>query len=122
MRYGKQLWISLAAVILSTAVTAGFTGAIQIPWDGDSQPASAVGGPNKIHFNGVLTDPNNNNNPLNGFFDMTFRFFDVETEGTALWSETQDSVRVNKGVFNVFLGASTPFPAPLFQLTPLFLH
>ncbi|MDO8614241.1 MAG: hypothetical protein Q7T33_00710 [Dehalococcoidia bacterium] len=117
----KQLWISVAAVVLSAVVTAGFTGAIQIPWDGDSQPASAVGGPSKIHFNGVLTDPATGN-PLNGFFGMTFRFFTTETEGTALWSETQDSVRVNKGVFNVFLGASTPFPALLFEQAPLFLE
>jgi len=42
-----------------------------------------------------------------GSYKLTFKLYDVETGGTALWSETQ-SVLVSKGIFSVALGSVTP--------------
>jgi len=39
---------------------------------------------------------------------MTFRIYDVATGGIALWTETQSSVTVSDGMYNVVLGSVTP--------------
>lgn len=46
----------------------------------------------------------------NGNYDITFKLYEVETGGTAVWSETQ-SVRVTGGVYSVLLGEVTPLTA-----------
>ncbi|MGB5106158.1 MAG: hypothetical protein WBP29_04240 [Candidatus Zixiibacteriota bacterium] len=51
--------------------------------------------------------------PLDGTFDIAFAIYDVASDGTALWTETQ-SVVVNEGLFIVLLGAVQPIPADLF--------
>lgn len=60
--------------------------------------------PNLIDFNGRLTD--SSGNTINQTVDITFKLYDVETGGTALWTETQ-SVTVTDGLFNVKLGSVT---------------
>lgn len=62
--------------------------------------------PSKMSYQGVLTD--NNGNPQNGTFTMTFGLYTTPTGGSPLWSETQNTVQVNNGIFNVLLGSVNP--------------
>jgi len=57
--------------------------------------------------------------PVTGPTPMVFRIFDAEAGGTALWSETQPSVVVEDGLFNVLLGSATPLNPDLFASPPL---
>jgi len=70
--------------------------------------------PRLINYQGRLTD--NSGNPLNGSHSLTFRIFDAEAAGNLLWEETQTSVVIQKGVFNILLGSVTninlPFDKP----------
>ena len=70
--------------------------------------------PQKISYQGVLTD--NYNNPLNGQYNMKFRLYDTETGGSPLWNETQDTVRVTNGIFNVLLGENTSLSGVAFDV------
>jgi len=60
----------------------------------------------QFNYQGLLLDAASDPVP-DGDYDLTFAIYDVPTEGTALWSETQ-TVAVAEGLFNVLLGASTP--------------
>jgi hypothetical protein len=48
-----------------------------------------------------------------GPYAVVFTIYDAETDGTALWNETQDVTQVG-GVFIAYLGTVTPFPTNLF--------
>jgi hypothetical protein len=65
-----------------------------------------AGIPQKINYQGYLTDAQGE--PINGTVEMVFSIYDVPKEGTPLWTETQ-SVQVVAGVYNVLLGAKSPF-------------
>src|SRR3990172_8144431 len=69
--------------------------------------------PQTINFQGYLTDPLGA--PVNSTLSITFRIFDAATNGNLLWSETQPSVAVTTGVFNVVLGTGMTFPGNLFD-------
>jgi hypothetical protein len=67
---------------------------------------SLAGIPQLINYQGMLTD--NSGNPLNGSYNITFRIYDDPSAGTKKWEETQSSVSVTNGLFNVILGSVTP--------------
>lgn len=70
--------------------------------------------PNLIDYQGRLTD--DNGDPVTGNVSITFSIYDVETGGTALWTETQGSIDVEAGLFQVSLGSSSRFlPDSLFD-------
>jgi len=60
--------------------------------------------PNLIDFNGRLTD--SSGNAVDQTVNITFKLYDAESGGTALWTETQ-TVNVTDGLFNVQLGSVT---------------
>lgn len=64
--------------------------------------------PNKISYQGLLTTSSGAPVP-DGSYDLTFKIFNVSTEGSALWTENHNGVAVQHGTFNVFLGSVTPF-------------
>jgi len=66
--------------------------------------ASVADVPRTIHFQGVLTD--SEESPLVGTHTVTFRIYDVESGGSALWSETID-VSCDDGLFSIILGSTT---------------
>ncbi len=79
--------------------------------------------PQQINYQGYLVDPGTGD-PANGPYDMRFLIYSVAEEGDALWSETQSSVDVANGVFNVQIGqnpSGNPFPEGLF-VSPLYLE
>jgi len=61
--------------------------------------------PKYINFQGKLTD-SDGNPAADGTYTVTFRLYDVETGGTALWTEEQ-SVTVTSSIFNAVLGTET---------------
>ncbi len=69
--------------------------------------------PNLIDYHGGITDENGNY--MNGPVSVTFSIYEVETDGTVLWSETQNPVYVSNGLFHVFLGAVETLPDDLFD-------
>ena len=51
--------------------------------------------------------------PVSGSQAVTYRFYDVATGGTALWSEALP-VTLDDGYFSTQLGATTPLTAAVF--------
>jgi hypothetical protein len=68
-------------------------------------PAWPQGVPERIHFQGRLTDASSQ--PVNSTVSMTFRLYTAATGGAAIWTETQ-SVAVVGGLYNVQLGEISP--------------
>jgi hypothetical protein len=58
-----------------------------------------------IHFQGILTD--DGGGPIEGTHSIIFRIYNVESGGTALWTETID-VTCEGGLFSVMLGSTSP--------------
>jgi len=75
--------------------------------------------PQTINYQGYLTD--SNGNPLSGNYNIKFSIYNSATGGTAIWSETHNSVTVTNGVFGVILGEINPVPLELFDGTDKFL-
>ena len=69
--------------------------------------------PNVVSFQGRLAG--SGGDAVNGTLSITFSLYDAETGGTALWSETQSSVEINDGLFQVALGSITTLPNNLFD-------
>ena len=67
--------------------------------------AAAADPPERINYQGVLR--NNADAPLDGTFAMTFRFFNAASGGDEILVDTQGSVTVSGGLFNVELGGGT---------------
>lgn len=74
-------------------------------------PAHAAA-PTMINYEGVLED--NLGNPIDGTVSIVFTIYDASTGGASLWTETQASVAVSNGLFNVLLGAVTPLTPGVF--------
>ncbi len=75
----------------------------------------------EINYQGWLGDASDTNE-VTDVLDMNFRLYDAETEGALLWSETQSAVNIDKGIFNVLLGSTTPIPSNIFTGDPLWLE
>jgi hypothetical protein len=78
-----------------------------------------AGVPGQISYQGKLTDAMQI--PLDGTYSMQFDLFNVETDGTPLWSETQDVI-VGGGVFNILLGAVNPLDSSAFATEEVYLE
>lgn len=81
--------------------------------------SAAVTPPNKMNFQGRLTDASGN--PLTGTYDMQFKLYSAASGGTLLWAETRtaansNAVTVTSGLFSVRLGEGT-LVAPSTQLS-----
>ncbi len=75
-----------------------------------SKQAAVAQAPQTISYQGVLTDGNGNVAP-DGNYSITFKLYNVPSQGTSLWEEEQ-SVPVSQGIFNAILGSVTPFDLP----------
>ncbi len=62
--------------------------------------------PKMINYQGMLTD--DLGDPMTDTLDLEFGIYTQEAGGTPEWSETQNGVQVEKGLFNVILGGVTP--------------
>ncbi len=62
--------------------------------------------PHKINYQGYITD--SAGIPLDGSYKFDFGLYDMETGGNLLWSESQETVSVDQGIFHILLGANFP--------------
>jgi len=67
--------------------------------------------PATLGYQGRLAD--SAGNPISATLSITFRLFDVQTGGSALWTEVQPAVDVDGGNLAVQLGSVTPLPASI---------
>ena len=74
--------------------------------------------PQMINYQGILFD--GDGKTVTGNRSIEFLLYDTETEGSALWSETQN-VSVMEGLFTVLLGSVKPIPASVFDSTVVYL-
>jgi hypothetical protein len=77
-----------------------------------SLPAFAV--PPFINYQGIITDKTTGDPITSSGLTMRFRIYDAETDGTMLWEEPR-TLPVENGIYNVALGAVTPFTTDLFS-------
>ncbi len=66
--------------------------------------------PEIISYQGLLSD-SEGNAVEDGSYDLTFRLFEAQNAGEAVWSESQ-SVFIVNGIFNVLLGSETDLSIP----------
>lgn len=66
--------------------------------------------PPLIRYQGTVIDANNV--PIEGTYTLTFRLYNAQTGGAAVWTETQSGVPVSRGVFNVLLGQTASLTLP----------
>jgi hypothetical protein len=69
--------------------------------------------PKLINYQGMLTD--DSDHPLSGSYNLTFRIYDDTTGGNLKWSETQNGIQVEDGLFSVVLGKATALNLPFDQ-------
>ncbi|MFC1799843.1 tail fiber domain-containing protein [Candidatus Eisenbacteria bacterium] len=63
--------------------------------------------PQKINYQGRLTD-NVTGEPRVGSHAMSFRLYDVASDGTDMWSESHIVMADSAGIFSVLLGSTNP--------------
>ena len=75
-----------------------------------SHAHAAVGINPQINFQGKLANPNGTN-VTDGTYSIVFSLYSVASGGSNVWTETQGSVSVADGIFQVSLGSVTTLPA-----------
>jgi hypothetical protein len=75
--------------------------------------------PQMINYQGKITTPAGA--LVDTTVGMIFTIYDDSTAGSALWTETQDSVIVQKGIFSVILGSINPIPDGIFVGSVMYL-
>ncbi|RKZ31661.1 hypothetical protein DRQ36_01190 [bacterium] len=71
--------------------------------------------PQLISYQGLLTDDVTGDPVPDGYYDITFRIYDSESGGTALWTEAHvgiSQVFVEDGLYKVMLGSLVPLDLP----------
>lgn len=71
------------------------------------KPVSAAN-PTTVNFQGKVVN-SNGTNVSDGTYTFVFKLYTVSSGGSAIWTETDSSVSVTSGTFQVNLGASCPF-------------
>jgi len=62
--------------------------------------------PSQMHYQGYLSAPEGS--PLDTTLSMTFTIYDDSLGSNVIWTETQPSIVVGEGLFNVLLGSVAP--------------
>lgn len=71
-------------------------------------PAANAVNPATMSFQGKVVNANGTN-VTDGTYGFVFKLYTVSSGGSAIWTETDSSVGVTAGVFQVNLGANCPF-------------
>lgn len=105
------IWLPTPGNIIFTLLTisvlfwANSVGAIPFLSAGTDQSSILNTSSSTIAYQGYLID--SGGNPVNEAISITFRLYNVDSGGTALWSEAQ-TVTISDGLFSVLLGSQTP--------------
>ncbi len=92
-------FIVVVGLVFSVSGIMGFTASAAVP--------------KIMSYQGYLTDTVGT--PISGNRSMTFRLYDVASNGSPLWTETQPSVALTNGIYQVNLGSVTPLNLPFDQ-------
>lgn len=92
-------FIIVVGLVFSVSGIMGFTASAAVP--------------KTMSYQGYLTDTVGT--PISGNRSMTFRLYDVASNGSPLWTETQPSVALTNGIYQVNLGSVTPLNLPFDQ-------
>jgi hypothetical protein len=65
----------------------------------------------RISVQGILKK-GNGNAVADGYYPLTFRVYNTEQGGAAIWTEVQPDVELAGGIYNVLLGSVTPINLP----------
>ena len=83
-------------------------------------PALLAATTGQINYQARLLDASGRR--INDTVVLAFKFYDAETDGNLLWSETHEGVVVVDGIYSVVLGATTPIPASVFAQDGIYLE
>ncbi|MDD3679790.1 MAG: hypothetical protein PHX72_02980, partial [Candidatus Shapirobacteria bacterium] len=108
-KYFSFLVIALLIGALSWGIYAQF---IARPPEEPSLAALPTLPPNLISFQGRLT--NTVGTPIHATVSASFKIYDVDEGGSALWSETKNITTNIDGIFNTMLGSSNPVDPSVF--------
>ncbi|MFZ4560029.1 MAG: hypothetical protein ACOYOD_07495, partial [Saprospiraceae bacterium] len=72
--------------------------------------AGALYGQATLSMQGTIRNSTGSAVP-DGTYSLTFKLYTVESGGTAVWTETQNEVRVVGGVYSALLGSTEPLNA-----------
>lgn len=86
-----------------------------------SRAEAAAGVNQTINFQGKIINKTGGTNISDGTYSFTFKIYDASSGGNQLWSETQSSVSVTNGIFQVALGSTTPLTSVNFNQDALWL-
>jgi hypothetical protein len=75
--------------------------------------------PQYLNFQGTLADASGN--PITGTLSIQFSLYTDPTAGTLLWTETEPSVNISNGFFDVNLGQFTPLGDAVFNNPAIWL-
>lgn len=75
--------------------------------------ASAWAVPSMINYQGAMVD--SDGVPADGIFSITFSMWDDPASGNLLWNETQATVEIIDGLFDVMLGSVNPITRQVFD-------
>ncbi len=76
--------------------------------------------PDFINYQGTLTD--SSGNPISGTVSITLSFYNNQTGGFYLWTETHSTVEVVNGLFHLQMGSVTPLSTDMFTGQDLWLE
>ena len=80
----------------------------------------SAGIPAAISYQGRILDTSGDP-VVDGLYSVTFTIYDAPTAGNSKWTETQSSVTVINGLFNVELGSVTPLDDSVFSIPERYL-
>lgn len=89
-----------------------------------SSSAQAAPPPNTMNFQGRLAD-SSGAAVADGLYNIRFRIYNVDSGGTALWTEvreTSNRVQVTNGLFSTQLGEVNPLTSNIFNATNLYFE
>ncbi len=105
--YSRVALVAVSLILAAIAMTVAVFVIGARPSHGARDMVGEV--PTTINYQGHLTDESGN--PVDEATKLKFDLFDSELGGSAIWTETHDSVDVRNGYFAVQLGTNNPFSA-----------
>jgi len=108
----KYFSFFIIALLLGSLGWGIYTQFITRPPEEPSLAALPTLPPNLISFQGRLT--NSVGTPIHATVSASFKIYDVDEGGSALWSETKDITTNSDGIFNTMLGSSNPIDPAIF--------
>ena len=106
----KALLIALVASALLLSIGAGpqMTRAVQALSDAQASQTAPLTVPYSGRLNGADEQP-----IADGAYDFTFALYDAISGGNLLWTETQEDVLVQGGIFTTLLGRANALPTDI---------